>query len=129
MNQPLDLPGENAALRERLEEAEAVLAAVRSGSVDALVAGAPGSRNVFTLAGAETPYRIFVEAMHEGAARVDAGGCILYANEALGRLLGRPLKSVIGSAAREILVPEGRGYFEALLRSGRAAGAQRALEL
>src|SRR6185295_8815122 len=100
MNQPLDLPGENAVLRERLEEAEAVLAAVRSGAVDALVSGDPGSRNVFTLEGADKPYRSFVEAMHEGAARVDEGGWILYANEALARLLGRPLKGVIGSAAR-----------------------------
>jgi diguanylate cyclase (GGDEF)-like protein/PAS domain S-box-containing protein len=124
-----DLASENAALRERLEEAEAVLAAVRSGSVDALVTGAPGSRNVFTLEGAETPYRSFVEAMHEGAARVDALGCILYANEALARLLGRPLKSVIGCVAREMFVPERREEFDGLLRSGKAAGAQRPLEL
>src|SRR6185503_1864999 len=91
--------------------------------------GAPGNRNVFTLEGAETPYRSFVEAMHEGAATVDAGGCILYANEALARLLGRPLASVIGSQAGEMAVAEDRGDFEALLRSCIAAGTQRALEL
>ena len=124
-----DLLSENQGLRERLEEAEAVLAAVRAGEVDALVTGGPGSRNVFTLEGAETPYRAFVEAMHEGAARVDALGCILYANEALARLLGRPLKSVIGSTAREMFVAEERDDFDALLRSGKAAGGQRTLEL
>src|SRR6185436_18213763 len=100
-----------------------------SGAVDALVTGAPGNRNVFTLEGAETPYRSFVEAMHEGAATVDASGCILYANEALARLLGRPLASVIGSQAGEMAVAEDRGDLEALLRSGIAAGTQRALEL
>jgi two-component system CheB/CheR fusion protein len=122
------LLSENAVLRERLEEAEAVFAAVRSGEVDALMIGALGSKEVYTLADAETPYRTFVEAMHEGAATVDAGGCILYANEAFARLLGRPLKNVIGSPVREAAVPEDRDGFDALLRSGIVTGAQRSME-
>src|SRR6185436_12869353 len=112
-----DLLSENQGLRERLEEAEAVLAAVRGGEVDALVTGTPGSRSVFSLEGAETPYRSFVESMHEGAATVDAKGCILYANEALSRLLGRPLGSVIGSQARDMVASSERESLDALLRS------------
>src|SRR4029079_9118203 len=113
------LLSENATLRERLEEAEAVLAAARNGEVDALMIGAPGGKQVYTLAGAETPYRAFFEAMHEGAATVDATGCVLYANEALARLLGRPLKNVIGSRVKEAAVPEHRDDLEALLQTGK----------
>ncbi len=39
---------------------------------------------VFTLKGAEPPYRVFVEAMNEGAATLDAGGAILYCNNRFG---------------------------------------------
>ncbi|NRF71104.1 PAS domain S-box protein [Aquincola sp. S2] len=124
-----DLVSENAALRERLDEAEAVLAALRSGSVDALVTGAPGAHNVFTLEGAETPYRAFVEAMHEGAATVDASGCLLYANEALARLLERPLKTVIGTLAREMAVACDRAALDALLRPDAAAGVPQQIDL
>ena len=129
MNEPLDLLSQNRSLHERLEEAEAVLAAARSGTLDALVVGAPGSEQIYTRKGADAPYRMFVEAMHEGAATVDATGCVLYSNEALARLLGRPLRNVIGSVAREMVVPEHRDEFDALLRSSSASGAQRAIEL
>src|SRR5689334_8694832 len=67
--------------------------------------------------------------MHEGAATLDARGRVLYANEALARLLGRPAKNVIGSLAREMAVAEDRGDIDALLRTVSASGAQRALEL
>jgi len=129
MNEPLDLLSQNRTLTARLEEAEAVFAAVRGGTVDALVVGAPGSQQIYTRKGADAPYRVFVEAMQEGAATVDAMGCVLYGNEALARLLGRPLRNLIGSLAREMAVPEHRDDFDALLRSGSSSGAQRAIEL
>ena len=63
---------ECAALRMELEEAKSVLEAIRQGEIDALlVAGAEGSQ-VFTLEGAEQPYRIMVESMSEGAATLIA---------------------------------------------------------
>ena len=45
---------ENAELRARLDEAEETLRAIRAGEVDALVIG----EQVYSLKGAETPYRI-----------------------------------------------------------------------
>jgi len=114
----VDLPSENAALRERLDEMEAVLAAVRSGAVDAVMVGGPGQQQVYTLKGAETPYRQFVETMHEGAATLDAQGCVVYANEALARMLARPLRSVMGSLAVQMAVAEDRDKLAGLLRAG-----------
>jgi PAS domain S-box-containing protein len=127
VNGRLDLVSQNQALLERLEEAEAVGAAVRSGTVDALIAGPPGNPQAFPLGSAETPYRRYVESMHEGLATADEGGVILYGNKALARILGRPLGSLIGSRARELAVPEDRDALETLLQSN--DGAQRSVDL
>jgi hypothetical protein len=69
---------ENEHLRDRLEEAEAAVDAIRSGEVDALVISSPDGEQVFTLQGAEHPYRVMVETMNEGAATVLEDGTILY---------------------------------------------------
>ena len=58
---------ENEELRARLEEAEETLRAIRNHEVDALMVEGPEGEQVFTLKGAEQPYRIIVEAMGEGA--------------------------------------------------------------
>ncbi|MGO8931332.1 MAG: PAS domain-containing protein [Limisphaerales bacterium] len=47
-----------------------------AGEVDALVMG----EEVYTLKGAETPYRLLIESMNEGAATLAADGTILYCN-------------------------------------------------
>jgi PAS domain S-box-containing protein len=90
--------------------------------VDALMIGAQGEQRVFTLSGAEAPYRVFVEGMGEGAATVDSKGLILFANQALARLLRRPLERVIGATATNIVAAEHRGELDALLH-GPAGGA------
>ncbi len=54
-------------LRQRLQEAEETLDAIRNGEVDALVVSGPSGEKVFTLEGAEHPYRVLVESMNEGA--------------------------------------------------------------
>ena len=67
------LEAANEDLRQRLEEATATLDAIRNGEVDGLVvAGADGDK-VYTLDGAEQPYRVLIEAMQQGAATLSAG--------------------------------------------------------
>ncbi len=61
-------------LRARLEEADETLRAIRSGEVDALVVSGPQGNQVFTLKGADSPYRVLVEAMNEGALVLTADG-------------------------------------------------------
>lgn len=89
---------ENADLRIRLYEAEQALSAIYSGAVDALVLEGPDDHQVFTLAGAETPYRSFVEQMEEGAVSLTFDGTILYANQRFADMVGKPLETVVGSA-------------------------------
>ena len=54
-------------LRAQLAEAEETLRAIRSGEVDAFVLCGEKGEQVFTLKGAEQPYRILIEGMEEGA--------------------------------------------------------------
>src|SRR5690242_10817043 len=81
-------------LRTRLGETEEILRAIKSGEVDGLVASGPQGEQVFTLQGAERPYRILVEAMQEGAVTLSADGIILYSNRRFAELLALPLEQV-----------------------------------
>src|SRR4030095_3522893 len=58
----------------------------------------PRGTQVYTLNGADHPYRILVEAMNEGAAIVTADGIIVYSNRSFAAMLDTPLDEVIGSA-------------------------------
>ena len=93
-------------LRARLHELEETLRAIRSGQVDALVVYAPdGGDRIFTLQGAEHPYRVLVEAMNEGAATMTSDGLVLFANQHFARMLDIPLEKLIGSPLSAIVQP------------------------
>jgi|GEM_PF-2097436 len=84
-------------LRFRLEEAQQTLYAIGKGEVDAFVVSGEDGDQVFTLKGAETPYRILVETMNEGAATLCTDGTILYCNKRLASLLQIPIERVVGT--------------------------------
>src|ERR1700747_3021532 len=81
-------------LHSSLLEAQETLDAIQNGEVDAIVA--TGNR-IYSLTGAEHPYRIYVEQMQEGAVTVAADGLILYCNQKFADMLGAHLEGVIGS--------------------------------
>jgi len=106
---------ENAALRRRLAEAEQTLEAIRSGAVDALVVSGPEGEQVFTLQGAERPYRVLLEALHAGALTLNPEGIILYANRDLAEMLALPLEEVLGQPLAAFAVPEDRPRLHGML--------------
>jgi len=65
------------AVRARLEEAEETLWAIRNHEADALVVEGPGGDQVYTLHGAEHPYRVLVETVSEGALTMTPDGAVL----------------------------------------------------
>ncbi|HEX6563265.1 MAG TPA: ATP-binding protein [Chthoniobacterales bacterium] len=81
-------------LKASLQEAQETLAAIHNGEVDAIVL--TGNR-VYSLSGAEQPYRVYVEQMQEGAVTVAADGLVLYSNQRFADMVGAPLEGVIGS--------------------------------
>jgi len=104
-------------LRARLHELEETLRAIRSGQVDALVVYAPdGGDRVFTLHGAEHPYRVLVEAMNEGAATMTNDGLVLFANQHFARMLDMPLEKLLGSPLSALVHPLDASSLDALLQ-------------
>lgn len=97
------LPGSNIQL---IDEAEQTLRAIRDGAVDAFVVQEQEGHRVYTLEGSDLPYSTLVERMQQGAAMLDAKGCIVYANLSLAQLLGIPREKLIGLSLTEFLPPE-----------------------
>jgi len=113
------LLAENEDLRRRLEEAEETLRAIHEGEVDALVISKPEGEVVFTLKGAEHPYRVFVEAMNEGGATLEPDGTILYCNNRFAEMLETPAERVIGSSVYRFIPPTDRSDFESAFQEGK----------
>ena len=102
-------------LQERLDAAEEILRALRSGEVDAIVASGPDGDCVYTLKGADEAYRLMVQNMAEGALTVAPDGLILFCNERFASILAIPHERVIGSSFHDFIVPEDAEIFSALL--------------
>ena len=105
-------------LRARLEEAEETLRAIRSGDTDALVVEGPDGPRIFTVSGAEQPYRVLIEQMLEGAVMLSAAGIVLYCNRRFAEMLAAPLETVIGAPVEPFIGDADRGAFAALLSAG-----------
>ena len=110
-----DLHAEIEELRQRLQEAEETLHAIRSGEVDALVINGPAGEQVFTLRGADHVYRIIVEEMSEAAVTLSADGAILYCNSRFAELVRTPYGRIIGNPFALFTAPEHRDHFAALI--------------
>ena len=124
-----DLARENEELRQQLREAEELIMAVRTGAVDALaIQGADGPR-IFTLESADHGYRNLVEQMSEGAVLLGQDGFVLYANAALGHVLGCGAGEVVGHPFTEFIPAEYLDYWTELCQQGWATQARGELPL
>jgi PAS domain S-box-containing protein len=117
------LTGEVADLRARLAEAGDVLRAIRTGDVDAVLVQGPQGDQLFTLKGADEPYRVLIEEMNQGAVSLAADGSILYCNRRFAGLLKMPLERIVGLAFVGFVAPSERAGFAALLEAGRTGSS------
>lgn len=90
-------------LQDHLREAQETLDAIRNGDVDAVVVNGSHGSQVYSLSGAEEPYRIYVEQMQEGAVTVGGDGLVLYSNQRFADMSGYPLERVISSQILQYL--------------------------
>lgn len=79
--------------------------AINTGEVDAVVVSGPNGPQVYTLEGADHPYRVLVEQMHEGTLTLDRDGVILYSNGRFAALVGARADSITGSRFTQFLSP------------------------
>jgi PAS domain S-box-containing protein len=106
---------DNEELHSRLLETKEMLSAIRTGEVDAIVISGEKGEQVYSLSSSETPYRTFVEEMHEGAVTLNKEGLILYCNNRFAELVKQPANSVIGSYFKDYIVPIDKLNLENLL--------------
>jgi PAS domain S-box-containing protein len=95
-------------LLARVAELEETLRAIRMGEVDAVLVSGPQGDQVFTLQGAEHPYRLMVETIDEGAATLSDDGTVLYANRSFAEIFDIPLEKVIGAPLNDFVFGEDR---------------------
>ena len=84
-----DLVAEVQELRTQLEEAQETLNAIKRGEIDGLVISTPKGEQVYTITGAEKPYRALIEDMREGAVMLSDDNTVLYCNSGFAKMMKR----------------------------------------
>jgi len=113
-----ELRAENERLTQRLSELEETVRAIQDGTVDAFVLGQDADQRIYTLAGADRPYRLFVEGMQQGAATLYADRTIAFSNQQLADLLKVPQSRMVGVTLDDYVADESRSTYETLLSKG-----------
>lgn len=117
-------PRGSTDLLARVAELEETLRAIRMGEVDAvLVSGAQGDQ-VFTLQGAEHPYRLLVETIEEGAATLSDDGTVLYSNKSFAAFFGVPLEKFIGAPLQNFLRGAEAEFLKTLILGARLSSTR-----
>jgi PAS domain S-box-containing protein len=118
-----ELLAENADLRNRLEEAEETLRAIREGEVDAIVVSGSKGDRVFSLTETENLHRLMVETMSEAGIATSLDGVVLYCNQRTCQLLGVGQEQIFGHKLNEFAARHDAGRMEALLATARTMTA------
>ncbi|MEN6508136.1 MAG: PAS domain-containing protein, partial [Smithella sp.] len=98
-----------------MTESEETLRAILSGEVDGLVVKTAEGDRVFTLSGADHPYRIMVETMNEWAVTLTSDGTILFCNQRFAEIVQGALEKVMGSSIYPYISSTDLPLFKALL--------------
>src|SRR5512147_940375 len=97
---------ETAELRNRLEEMEETLRAIRQYMVDAFVVTRENGEQVVTLNDADFPYRTMVESMNEGAVTLIPDGTIFYSNPRFCMMVNTDGEKLVGFRFQDLLPVE-----------------------
>ena len=116
-------------LHRQLQEAQETLAAIKEGSVDALIVPSESGEKIFTLVNADRPYRILLEEMSEGALTMTVEGLILFSNQRFAETVKTPLSQVVGSSIYTWLDPENQTLLKSILKMDLAEKRRKELSL
>jgi PAS domain S-box-containing protein len=115
-------------LRARLAEAEQTLQAIRRGGVDGIAVDGPSGPQIFTLRSADEPYRFLAECMSEGVAYLNPDCTILFCNQRLGEMVGRPIEKLVALPATTLVPAAEREQFQNFLMHGFKGSGRRELQ-
>jgi PAS domain S-box-containing protein len=105
---------EIADLKNRLEEAEQLIEAIKAGEVDAFAVRKDNESEVYTLQSGDYAYRILVENFREGAINVTEDGLIVYTNRYFHEMLGLRYEDVVGKVFYDFIHFESKKSFNSL---------------
>jgi PAS domain S-box-containing protein len=106
-------------LKSRLSYAEDALSAIRNGEVDAIIVSDKVGEKIFSLTSSETPYRILIENMEEGAVTLTKEGVILYCNPNFISMIGLPEEKIVGHKIFSFIGKADLKKFKNLLKIGK----------
>src|SRR5215216_3864953 len=109
-------------LKNRLEETEETLRAIRQYMVDAFVVTREDGVKVVTLSDADFPYRMMVESMNEGAITLIPDGTIFYCNPRFGNMVNLKPEKLIGVRFQDLLPAEQHNNFQTMLHDAGREG-------
>ena len=107
-----------------MAEAEEALRAIQAGEVDAVVVGGATAPIVYTLANADSPYRLLVEQMREGALTVSGDGVILYSNVAFAQIVQRESERLRGTALTDFILDPAQRNMQDLFPASGSSGRE-----
>src|SRR5512141_2674613 len=120
----LQVRDESSELKNRLEEMEQSLRAIRQYMVGAFVVTRENGVQVVTLSEADFPYRRMVESMNEGAITLIPDGTIFYCNPCFGRMVGKDPKKLVGVRFQDLLPAEQQQPFETMFHAAGTDGVR-----
>jgi two-component system NarL family sensor kinase len=120
---------ETQELKARVEELEETLRAIRMGEVDAVLVSSAQGDQVFTLQGAEHPYRLLVETIEEGAATLSDDGTVLYSNKSFAAFFGVALEKFIGTPLQNFLSGNDAEFLKTLIMGAKLASTRGEIRL
>lgn len=109
-------------LKNRLEETEETLRAIRQYMVDAFVVTRENGAQVVTLGNADFPYRMMVESMNEGAVTLIPDGTIFYSNPRFAEMIQTEPEKLIGVRFEDLIGTTERPAFEEIFREAGLSG-------
>lgn len=118
------LKAELEELRIRLYETEETLQAIRNGQVDAIIVSGDEGDKIFSLTSSETPYRIIIEQMDEGALTVSSKGVILYCNNRFAEIVSASPEKIVGADLSSFILKEDWPELKRLFKIGRRKPAR-----
>lgn len=116
-------------LTQRMTESGETLRAILSGEVDGLVIHTEEGDRVFTLSGADHPYRIMIETMNEGAVTLADDGTILFCNQHFADIVRGSLEKIMGSSIYSYFSSTDLPLFKGLLEQSSAGNSKLELAL
>jgi len=105
-------------LRQKLDEANDTIDAIRAGKVDAFIVKDKEGHRIYTLKSADQTYRVFIEKMIEGAVTLNKKGIILYSNSRFASMIHISLSKIMGSYFQQYVSVESTAVFNTLVEKG-----------